>query len=274
MNSEILIYFSKLIEKELGIVYAEHNYFQLENRLENIVNNLKLESVQVLYEKAKNDFSGQFKQQILDAATNNETSFFRDQKVFEALEKILIDNVSKKNYRIWSAASSSGQEAYSIAMIFEKLNLTLNLNLNYQIIGTDISEFILNRAKKGQYSSLEVARGLSEEHLQRFFKKDEDSKWIVLNKLSKNIEFKKQNLKDDFSSLGTFDLIFCRNVLIYQSIESKINIITRMTNLLENEGIFILGSGESLYGLSSQYEQETVKEAIFYRKKITLKNSA
>jgi chemotaxis protein methyltransferase CheR len=268
----ILAFFAKYIEKELGIIYAEHNYFQLENRLEDIAKHLGVQTLEALYELNKTGIKAEFKQLLLDTATNNETSFFRDPKIFRAIEKVLLatsdESKFKKNkLRIWSAASSTGQEAISISIMINEFKKKTNSSLEYSIIGTDISERVLERAKSASYTALEVQRGLPANCLANYFLKNDQEIWTATNEVTRNIGFQKLNLIEPFPFHDHFHLILCRNVLIYQNIESKKEIIKRMTQLLHPGGLLILGCGESLLGISTDYEQQNIDGAIVYIRK-------
>jgi chemotaxis protein methyltransferase CheR len=269
---KILEFFAKYIETELGIVYADHNYFQLQNRLEDIAKLLNMPSLEELHKLAQAGIWGQFKQLLLDTATNNETSFFRDPKVFSAIETYLVNQVKEGKrganpFRIWSAASSTGQEALSVAMTILECAAKTNLPIPFSILGTDISERVLNRAKAATYSQLEVQRGLPAPLMVKYFKKTEQSEWTASANLTKFTEFQTLNLKSAFPFKNSFDLVLCRNVLIYQAPASKKEILARITATLTEGGYLILGSGESLIGLSNDYETESVNGAVVYRKK-------
>lgn len=275
----ILPFFAKFIETELGIVYAEHNYYQLQNRLEEIAKLVGVADVKKLYEQAQSGISGAFKQLLLDIATNNETSFFRDPKIFKAIESVVLASFKENSgptdkLHIWSAASSTGQEAISTCIAINEWNQKTGANISYSIKATDISERVLERAKTAQYSQLEVQRGLPATFLVKYFKKQEGDKWLASAELTKNIEYKKLNLKDTFTFTQPFNLIMCRNVLIYQSVEGKIEILNRMTKLLAPGGFLILGSGESLLGLSTEYEQCNIEGVVVYRKKANMLKAA
>ncbi|MCM2349331.1 MAG: protein-glutamate O-methyltransferase CheR [Bacteriovoracaceae bacterium] len=269
-DNEILKFFANYIKSELGIVYAEHNYFQLQNRLEEISKLIGARNLQELYANCQQGMCGQFKQMLLDQATNNETSFFRDPKVFAAIESIFLKAASEDEFhtqqlRIWSAASSTGQEAISLSILLNEYKERLNSKIQFSIIGTDISERALAKAKEARYSRLEVDRGLSPERLYKHFIKGGADQWIAKPELIKNIEFKKLNLKEPFPFSEKFHLILCRNVLIYQSVEGKTEILKKLTDLLAPGGFLVLGSGESLFGLSTDYEQHFIDGAVIYR---------
>jgi chemotaxis protein methyltransferase CheR len=268
----MLKFFAKYIESELGIVYAEHNYFQLESRLEEIAKLVGVPCIQSLYEQAKNGISGQFKQMLLDVATNNETSFFRDPKVFRAIESTILKSAPSflspgEKLRIWSAASSTGQEALSLSMMIKEFNQKEKQNIGFSILASDISERVLARAKSGSYTQLEVQRGMPAPYLIKYFKKDDQDKWTAFSALLAQIEFKKINLKADFGIRDQFHLVLCRNILIYQNVEGKIDILNRVAKMIAPGGYLVLGAGESLLGLSTDFEQCIVDGSILYRKK-------
>ena len=270
-EKDILSFFASYIEKELGIIYADHNYFQLQNRLEEIGKSLGINSVEALYQEAQKGITGKFRQLILDISTNNETSFFRDEKVFWAMKKIVtesLDSFKTDKLCIWSAASSSGQEALSVSIMLNELIEKNNLTLPFEIVGTDISERILNKAREGNYTSFEVQRGLSEALLSKYFTKTPQGDWKASEKLMRNISYSKQNLIEPFKFSRQFNIVLCRNVLIYQKVEAKSEIVRRITETILPGGILILGSGESLLGLSNDYEQIMLEGAVIYRKKI------
>ena len=276
MAEEYLIYFARMIENEIGIIYSDSNFFQLQNRLEQIAKTLGHETVQELYQSVRLAPNHQMKQLLLDVATNNETSFFRDPKIFHALQSTIFPKFLKEktvvktaenslgnNLRIWSGACSSGQEAYSLGMILSELNAPSITPV--EIVCTDISTRALEKATQATYSSLEVSRGLSPELKAKYFAQDPDGNWKVRPELRSLAQFKMLNLLDPFESLGTFDLICCRNVLIYQNVERKKIILAKLRKQLRPDGYLILGSGESMIGLTEEFEIEKIGEVIVYK---------
>lgn len=277
-HETILKFFAQFIEQELGIIYSDFNYFQLNNRLEEICKLLGVSSIENLYSQAQQGITGSFKQLLLDTATNNETSFFRDPRVFKAMENEIFPQIFKnrcsKKIRIWSAASSTGQEALSSAMLIQEYAKNCNQNCPFEVIATDISNRALDKARSGKYSQLEVQRGLPTPLMLKYFQKNEGDQWQANSDLLRNISFRSLNLKDNFSFPEKFDLILCRNVLIYQNVQGKIDILKKITNCLDANGYLILGSGESLLGLSDDYTQVSVESVILYKKKQSLSLAA
>lgn len=279
LRDEVLKFFSNYIEAELGIVYAEHNHYQLEHRLEEIAKVTGSKSIEDLYERLKNGISGHVKQLLLDSATNNETSFFRDPKVFAAIEEAVLKKYQnfveqREKLRIWSAASSTGQEALSIAILVKEYNEKNHTAIDLRILGTDISDRVLERAQSGIYNQIEMGRGLSELQITKYFQNTDKNQWQASFNLTQHIEFKKFNLKSSIPLSEKFHIILCRNMLIYQSVEGKKEILNRITTNLMPGGFLILGAGESLMGLSSDYEQSLIAGAMLYQKKGVLSKAA
>jgi chemotaxis protein methyltransferase CheR len=273
-HEDILSFFSKYIEKELGIIYATDNYFQLQNRLNEIGKLVGADSLDKLHVLAQDGINGQFKQLLLDIATNNETSFFRDQKVFTAIENTIIPaiaagSVCMPKISIWSAASSSGQEALSVAMTLLEWSKKNQKSLNFEISGTDISDRILTKARNARYSQLEIQRGLPLPLMTKYFKKDETDSWTASADLKKHVDYRKLNLTEPFRFTHPFEIILCRNVLIYQNVERKISILKRMHTALAPGGFLILGAAESLIGLSEDFSSVNADGVVLYRKKTT-----
>ncbi|HLT22437.1 MAG TPA: CheR family methyltransferase [Bacteriovoracaceae bacterium] len=269
-NNELLAFFSKYIERELGIIYSEHNLYQLQNRLEEVIKTLNIPDVSTLYQDVVSN-NPRFKKQILlDIATNNETTFFRDTRVFAGIEKLLKNFIKdcetrKEDLKIWSAASSTGQEAVSISMLLEESLEVKHYSIDYSILCTDISERVLKRARAGVFTELEVSRGLPSHFLHKYFK-SENSQWRFNPRIMRKMDFRNQNIKESFAHLGKFHIILCRNVLIYQNVEGKIEILKRLASSLHPGGYLILGAGESLLGLTNDFEQEIIDGAVFYKR--------
>lgn len=273
LSNAQLKFFADYIESQLGIVYVPDNYYQLESRIKNIATYLGLSNDVDVYEKAtKEGISGAFKQFLLDIATNNETSFFRDSAMYNALERSIIPEL--KNYfpntfsfRIWCCASSFGQEPYSISMLIHEFLQKNPSHPIFEIIGTDIADHALKRCQEATYSQLEVQRGLSAMRLVSYFTKNEKDQWILSPVIKNKVKFQKQNLLEPFLGLGLFHIIFCRYVLIYQDIERKTQIIKRLEKCLVPGGYLILGASESALGISETLQTVNVNGTIFYQRK-------
>lgn len=269
-----LKYFADFIEKHLGIMYAPQVYYQLEQRLEKVAEYLALAGgAAAVFEKAtKEGISGDFKQYLLDISTNNETSFFRDPKVFLSIQDKLLPGLraaypSSFSFRVWCAAASFGQEPYSMAMLVNEFLASHPAHPRVEIIATDIAEHALKRCRDAKYTQLEVQRGLPAQRLVKHFEKGEEGFWNLKSEIKRMVDFKKQNLLDPFSSLGKFHIILCRYVLIYQDTAKKKEIVHNLEKMLHPNGYLVFGASESAFGLSQELEQLSLDGAIVYRKK-------
>lgn len=268
-STPAITFFAKFIERELGIVYSEFNYFQLQNRLEEIAKMRQLPSIDELLKTAQNGMPADLKQLVLDVATNNETSFFRDPKLFHSIRTHLVSELIRSSQgapiRIWSAACSTGQEPYTLAMLFQEAAESLKEKFDFEISASDISSRVLARAEQARYSQLEVQRGLPSSLMIKYFEKDKDDYWTLKPQLRDRVKFQKLNLLEPFDRLATFDLILCRNVLIYQSVDNKKRIVEKLRRLMRPTTFLVLGAGESMIGLSEEFDSLRIGEAVIYR---------
>ena len=268
----ILDYFAKFIYKELGIVYGEEVYYQLETRLNNIVSQLDYPSLDDFYNQTISGLPSSHLNKLLDIATNNETSFFRDEPVFTSLFEVFrayfSDPGARFPYKIWCAASSTGQEPYSVAILLEEV-MELTGRGSFEMKATDISEKVLNYASDGVYTSMEVGRGLNENRLNRYFESaghhSSSDKWKIKDEIKSKVQFSKQNLLNNLSFSGPFDMILCRNVLLYQDIPHKKEIVEKMRSLMTQDGILVLGGGENMLGVSDMYEPVVIAGSTFFQ---------
>lgn len=194
--------------------------------------------------------------EVVDAMTTNETSFFRDRYPFEAMRTAILPDLIRRrapqrSLRIWSAACSTGQEAFSLAMMLREHFPTLS-EWKVEIVGTDISPTVLVRAREGAFSTFEVQRGLPAQYLVRHFTQDGD-RWLLKPEIRNRVTFRLFNLLTDMSALGTFDVIFCRNVLIYFDLPAKALVLEGLHGRLAPDGALILGGSESVFGISRKF---------------------
>jgi chemotaxis protein methyltransferase CheR len=269
MSLEPLHFFARLIEGETGIVFSETNFFQLKNRLDEIASQLSLDSVEELHSRARTGVSPELKRMLVEAATNNETYFFRDPKIFDTIEKTLLPEIARASggskVRVWSAACSNGQEAYSLGMLIKELQLKQPLSA--EILATDIAKKTVAKGQSGKYSTLEIERGLPVALKQKYFAPAEDGFWRVRPELGSLVQFKQQNLLESLDAFGKFELILCRNVLIYQRVENKAKIVKSLVRCMKQGGYLILGAGESLIGVSEEVQQVNLGGAFLYQLK-------
>lgn len=269
---------SGYVHSAAGITLDGSKGYLIETRLKKLLGEFECDSYQDLCGKALVDSSKKIERKIIDAITTRETLFFRDASPFQLLQyKILPDIIDSKTaqkkgqepikLRIWSAACSSGQEVYSIAIALREVlpNLT---DYNVHILGTDISESAVNHAIAGRYSRLEVDRGLTPDHLNKYFVSNGDF-WHISDDIKKMTSFKRFNLTEPFVGLplGTskWDIIFCRNVAIYFSQKDKAELFNKIATIISENGCLIIGATESLIGMCPTFESKRYLRSIFYQ---------
>ncbi|MGA2041283.1 MAG: protein-glutamate O-methyltransferase CheR [Bryobacteraceae bacterium] len=253
-----------------AITLDESKGYLIEGRLARLVEETRAGSYNGLLMRAKSDASRAIERRIIDAITTNETFFFRDTSPFDLLRyKIIPELVDRRaragaaRIRIWSAACSTGQELYSIAILLRDL-LGDTDRYGIHLVGTDISDDAVARASRGLFSPIEISRGLSESQRAKYFTPRVGG-WQIRDEIRGMASFKKLNLMADFSALGRFDIIFCRNVAIYFSERDKASLFGRMERALEPEGCLVIGAMESLNGICPQFESKRHLRSVFYQ---------
>ena len=262
---------AKYIYGICGINIEASKAYLLETRLGRLLQAEKCTSYSEFYHKVKADPSKRIEKQIIDAITTNETLFFRDSGPFELLKhKILpevIDRLSstvgRGSLRIWSSACSTGQEVFSIAIVLKELLGTIN-NYNIHLLGTDLSDAAVKQASYGAYNKFEIERGLPRERLQRYFTSS-GSSWKIKDEIRSMATFRKMNLMHPFTALGKFDIIFCRNVAIYFTLEDRKKLFNKIADALEPNGYLVIGSTESLTGVCPRFIPKRHLKSIFYQ---------
>lgn len=262
--------FRKFLEQECGIVLGENKQYLVKSRLTPLLTKFTVPSLNELISRVLKPTEKQLRAVVIDAMTTNETLWFRDEYPFSLLQTKLLPELSKINrpLKIWSAASSSGQEPYSIAMSileYQQKNPGA-FSRGVQIVGTDISTTMLEHCKYGHYDGLAISRGLSAERKRQFFELGDNDMMKVKDNVKKLVSFKPLNLLGNFNLMGKFDIVFCRNVLIYFSPEIKTQIIAQFHGTLNDEGYLFLGASESMSGLSQQYKMHRCNPGIVYQK--------
>jgi chemotaxis protein methyltransferase CheR len=265
---------AQYIQTITGIYLDESKSYLFETRLSSIAEAYGCKSYQELHNKSKNDPSKKIEKEIIDAITTNETLFFRDKGPFELLQHKILPEVidlrssqssPKTRIKIWSAASSTGQELYSIAIVIKELLNELS-NYSFTLFGTDISDAAIAQASYGKYNRFEIERGLDRKYLQKYFTLFGDS-WKIKDEIRAMVNFKQLNLMQPFTSLGKFDIIFCRNVAIYFTLEDRKKLFTKIADSLADDGYLVIGSTESLTGVCPRFVPKRHLRSIFYQKK-------
>ena len=260
--------FRRFLEDACGIVLGENKHYLVTSRLKRVTDEFSFPSLSEMMTTLVKGNDRKLREKVIDAMTTNETMWFRDVYPFEILKKELLPELAatKSPIKIWSAASSTGQEAYSISMATSEFQLANpgKLTSNVEIVGTDISQTVVNKAKLGRYDELSVIRGLSPERRTKFFTQSGDE-WVMNPDITKRTRFTELNLLNNYSLLGKFDIIFCRNVLIYFSSEMKTDILERMAAILKPGGTLILGGSESPTGYTKKFAMKRYPDGVVYR---------
>ncbi len=257
MNPSDFQFVSQLLYKRSGLVLSEAKAYLLESRLGPIARSHDFKDITELAVALKGDPNGKLSEEVVDAMTTNESFFFRDQSPFDRFNDTVLPNLLKaragtRKIRIWSAACSSGQEPYTLAMLLNERKAEM-AGWNVEIVATDISQTILDKAKEGLYSQFEVQRGLPIRLLAKYFKQVGD-RWQIDQGLRSQVRYKMFNLLDGFGSLGKFDVVFCRNVLIYFDQKTKTDILDRMAQIMPEDGYLYLGGAETVLGISDRFQ--------------------
>ncbi len=273
VSPEELTLIASLVRDISGIFLDQTKAYLVESRLGPVAEEFGCASFKDLYFKARNDAQGKMIKRVIDSITTQETSFFRDRSPFDLFKfKLLpemIDRAKKASpagpwtLRIWSAASSTGQEAYSLAISIREM-LPDYLKWRISILGTDISDAAVTKASYARYTAFELERGFPQEKIQQYFKPVEQL-WQVKDEIRAMASFRQLNLMLPFTALGRFDMILCRNVAIYFSLEVRRNLFDRLADQLSPDGCLLIGSTESLLGVSERYRRFEYNKAVFYK---------
>lgn len=267
LTAENFRFLCQTVYEESGIVLDDSKGYLLEARLVPVARDEGAASLDGLCNLIRSMGGRRVRDKVVEAMTTNETLFFRDLAPFQTLETVVIPELLEKwkgsrALRFWSAACSSGQEPYSLAMMWLDMG---NLPKEIEILGTDISAEILDKARGGQYMQLEVNRGLPAKYLVRHFTR-QNMQWEISSSIRAMVRWKKFNLKDNPVLLGTFDVVLCRNVLIYFDIETKRKILRNIRKTLVPGGYLILGSSETTLNIDETFGRRQVGRAILYQK--------
>jgi chemotaxis protein methyltransferase CheR len=263
-------YLAQMVRDHSAIVLDDSKAYLVESRLGPLLYTEGVRDIDELAFRLRDDRFGPLRRKVLDAMTNNESWFFRDLYPFEGLKTTLLPQImsradSTKSLSIWSAACSSGQEIYSVAMLIRE-NFPSLLNWHLTLLGTDISEAILARAEAGIYSQLEVNRGLPATLLAKYFQQTARD-WQLKHVVRDMARFRYLNLSSPLPSLGPFDIVFLRNVLIYFALDVRRQILARIRQVLRPGGILFLGAAETTLNLDDSYERIPFQKAFYYRPK-------
>ena len=256
MKAENFAWLAKYLLDNTGLVLGADKMYLVESRLGPIARKYDAAGLDALTDALRAGRSADLKRDIIDAMMTNESFFFRDVKPFEQLRQVLLPRLlqmraAQRAIRIWCAACSTGQEPYTIAMILKEEESKL-AGWRTEIIATDLSHDALERARAGVYSQFEVQRGLPIQLLVKYFTQNGD-RWQIAPALRSMVQFRALNLLGDFAGLGMFDIVLCRNVLIYFDQATKTAILDRISRVMQPDGYLFLGGAETVLGVSEKF---------------------
>jgi chemotaxis protein methyltransferase CheR len=249
-------YLRKLLKERSGLDLSADKQYLVESRLMPLARKAGLAGIPELVQKMKAGAAAQTSE-VVEAMTTNETFFFRDKIPFDHLKEAILPaliqtHAARRSIRIWCAASSTGQEPYSIAMVLKEMGATLS-GWRTEIVATDLSLGVLEKSKAGVFSQFEVQRGLPIQMLVKYFTQQGEL-WQLNADIRAMVQHKQLNLLQDFSHLGKFDVIFCRNVLIYFDQETKAGVFERLAKVIDPDGVLALGAAESVVGITDAFK--------------------
>jgi chemotaxis protein methyltransferase CheR len=258
-------YLRKTLKEQSGLDLSADKQYLIESRLLPLARKSGLAGISELVQKIKVG-SAAFTSQVVEAMTTNETFFFRDKVPFDhfrepILPEILKARANRKSIRIWCAAGSTGQEPYSLAMCLKEMGAMLS-GWRVEILATDLSQEVLEKSKAGIYSQFEVQRGLPIQMLVKYFRQIGEL-WQLNPEIRAMVQHRQLNLLHDVSQLGVFDVIFCRNVLIYFDQDTKVNIFGRLARAIEPDGFLVLGAAETVVGLTDLFKPSPERRGLY-----------
>jgi chemotaxis protein methyltransferase CheR len=261
--------FRIFLEKACGIVLGDNKQYLVTSRLATLLAEYQIDNLRELIRRMQQLSQRGLREAVIDAMTTNETLWFRDVHPFNILRDKLLPELQRNStpIRIWSAACSSGQEPYSISITVEEYKAAQMgvLRQPVEIVATDLSRSMLEACKNAEYDQLSLGRGLAKERLRRFFDPVTEERWKLKKEVTQRVRFQTLNLLDSYLSLGKFDIVFCRNVLIYFSGERKADILRRIHATLRPGGYLILGASEGLSDVGHMYQMVQCSPGIIYK---------
>ena len=265
MNGQDFEFVSQLLHKRAGIVLTTDKMYLLESRLAPLARKEGLPSIDDLIQVVRSRRDERLITQVVDVMTTNETFFYRDKTPFNHLKEAILPILGQARrggrIRIWCAACSTGQEPYSIAMMLDQMP-QLTGGVPVEIIASDISDRCLDRARQGLFTQFEVQRGLPIQTLMQYCTQQDDH-WRISERMRQQVSFRKLNLIDPSYAHGKFDVIFCRNVLIYFDAPTKSDVFERLSQAMNPGGFLVLGAAESIVGVTQAFESAQDRRGVF-----------
>ena len=261
-------FLQRLLRERSGLALSADKQYLVTTRLKPILEDHGLATLPALVARLRAAPDGEIAAQVVDAMTTNESLFFRDSKPFEALTTLMLPRLcatgGNRPVRIWCAAASTGQEPYSIAIILEE-NAARFGSRPVEILGTDLSQAALRRARVGEFTAFEVGRGMPKEYLSRYFTKTSRNHYIINQKVRSRVRFEMRNLLENFDRIGPFDIVFCRNVLIYFDRATKQDVLERLAEIIPQNGFLVLGGPETTLGLTDKFARHPEWRNVYVR---------
>ena len=259
-------YLRRLLKERSGLVLSADKQYLVESRLLPLARRTGLAGLSGLVQTLKGSNAEPLTVEVVEAMTTNESFFFRDKIPFEQFRDVIMPallaaRAAQRRIRIWCAAASTGQEPYSLAMCLKELGRT-TAGWRIDIVATDLSTEVLEKAKAGIYSQFEVQRGLPIALVVKYFTKIREA-WQIAPELRAMVQFRPLNLLHDFAHLGTFDVVFCRNVLIYFDQPTKIGVLDRIARITARDGYLVLGAAETVVGLTDSFTPITDRRGLY-----------
>ncbi|MFT0893133.1 CheR family methyltransferase [Pseudochelatococcus sp. G4_1912] len=270
MREDDYLFISRLVKEKSGLALAGDKQYLVESRLLPLAREAGIDDLGAFVTQLRRPDAASLRNSVVEAMTTNESFFFRDKVPFEHFTNVMMPyfinaRASKRHLRIWCAASSTGQEPYSLAMCLQEMGSKI-AGWRIEILGTDISSQALERAKAARYTQFEVQRGLPLHMLAKYFiQKSEGAGevWEVVPSIRSMVTYQKFNLLDRFSALGVFDIVFCRNVLIYFDPPTKADVLDRISRVLSPDGFMMLGAAETVVGLTEAFQPMAGRRGLY-----------
>lgn len=273
MNTSDFQMMATMLKEQSGLVITPEKAYLVENRLQPVARKWGFGNLDQLVGALRTRPDGKLRKDVVDAMTTNESLFFRDIRPYDLMRDVVLPQLmtaraSAKRIRIWSAACSSGQEPYSLAMLFAEMQAKL-AGWRIEILATDLCSEMIAKAKAGTYSQFEVQRGLPITMLVKYFKQEGD-RWQLSDAIRSQVSFREYNLLEHPRTLGQFDIVFCRNVLIYFDQPTKTKVLAGIADQLVPDGTLFLGGAETVLGITDRFEPVPAQRGIY---RVTQKSS-
>ncbi len=260
----------ELLRRRTGVVIDDSKHYLVVARLTPIVRQRSIPSLDTLIDRLKSGVDPTLERDVLNAMMTHETSFFRDKSPFETLRQLLTELIERRAVHrqlvIWSAACSTGQEPFSIAMLLNEHFPDVLATWRIRVIATDISEAVLARAREGLFSDLETHRGLSPQFLQKYFRPLQ-GKWSISQDCRRLVEFRQLNLNGTWPMMPTCDVVFLRNVMLYFDVPTRAALVAKMKRAIRPDGALFLGGAETMIGIDTGYDRLLGAGCSYYRPK-------